>query len=185
MESLRAGGIAETAAKNQLRRTVTAILSSAEAQRLPGRGRAGVQESMIKQGRCLWAAQRGHRRQTQPSQGCQEEVAHAPDKAGRTGIGLFDLACAHLCCRLWLTLDALQRYTAVYFRNNCPHFPCADTARGGLCGMPCCRNVLACTGLNIRWRVHGRVAELADALDLGSSTARCAGSTPASPTIGA
>ena len=28
----------------------------------------------------------------------------------------------------------------------------------------------------------GRVAELADALDLGSSTARCAGSIPASPT---
>ena len=29
----------------------------------------------------------------------------------------------------------------------------------------------------------GRVAELADALDLGSSAARCAGSSPASPTI--
>ncbi len=29
---------------------------------------------------------------------------------------------------------------------------------------------------------HGAVAELADALDLGSSTARCAGSIPVSPT---
>ena len=33
------------------------------------------------------------------------------------------------------------------------------------------------------WRRLGRVAELADALDLGSSTERCAGSSPASPTI--
>ena len=31
-------------------------------------------------------------------------------------------------------------------------------------------------------RRRGRVAELADALDLGSSIARCAGSSPASPT---
>ena len=32
--------------------------------------------------------------------------------------------------------------------------------------------------------VLGSVAELADALDLGSSTVRCAGSIPVTPTIG-
>ena len=43
-------------------------------------------------------------------------------------------------------------------------------------------NVSAKTGEEEGHAVFGRVAEVADALDLGSSTERCAGSSPASPT---